>query len=40
MVFGVFGLELGAVIMIETRVVFDNGGRWFWERREETCCEP
>ena len=40
MVFGVFGLELRSMVMVETGVVFDNGRTRFWERREETGCEP
>ena len=40
MVFGVFRLELRAVIMVETGVVVDNGCTRFWERREDACCKP
>ena len=39
MVFGVFGLELRAVVVIETRVVLDNGWTGFWKRRKEACCK-
>lgn len=38
--FGVFGLELRAVVLVETGVVSDNGWIGFWKRREKACCEP
>lgn len=40
MVFGVFLLELRAVVIVETRVVVDNFWTWFWEGTEEGFCEP
>ena len=40
MMFGVFGLKLRAVVIVETRVVVENGCTWFWKRRENACCEP
>ena len=35
-----FGLELRAVVMVETGMVSDDGRVGFWERCEEACCEP
>ena len=40
MVLGVLGLELRAVIVVETGVIFDKGWVWLWERRQHARCQP
>ncbi len=40
MVFGVFLLELRAVVLVETGVVSDDSWIWLWERWEDGIFEP
>lgn len=35
MVFGIFSVELRAVVTVEAGVVIDNGCTWYWKRREK-----